>query len=303
MASATKLAANRRNARRSTGPRTAKGKAVSARNAVRHGLLSKLPVLPEIEHQDDWDAHLRHTIESINPVGYLEMVLSERVALILWRLRRLANSERGAGAINLRRAIFERSIEPWMESKSLYRAEKHARSELHIVERDLAILQFARQLEPKSYVDPETAARVVRRMADVGDLEADCPEIRERFGEDVAPDLELEELPWTVGTLIETVGEFEGATGIDAEAALQEGIDAAESKLADVIEQIASRRQEKSVLPADPGNLLTRYETTLERSLYRTIHEIERLQAHRTGGDVPPPAVLDVTSESVPPAD
>ena len=38
MVSARKLAANRANARLSTGPRTAAGKAHSARNAVRHGL-------------------------------------------------------------------------------------------------------------------------------------------------------------------------------------------------------------------------------------------------------------------------
>jgi hypothetical protein len=53
MTSPAKLRANRRNARKSTGPRTAAGKARAARNARRHGL--NLPVLadptvtPEIE--------------------------------------------------------------------------------------------------------------------------------------------------------------------------------------------------------------------------------------------------------------
>jgi hypothetical protein len=38
LTSARRVAANRRNARRSTGPRTASGKATAARNALRHGL-------------------------------------------------------------------------------------------------------------------------------------------------------------------------------------------------------------------------------------------------------------------------
>jgi hypothetical protein len=38
MATAKQIAANRRNAQRSTGPRTAAGRSVSSRNTLRHGL-------------------------------------------------------------------------------------------------------------------------------------------------------------------------------------------------------------------------------------------------------------------------
>jgi len=47
MASKKKIAANRRNAKKSTGPKTPEGKAVSAQNATRHGLLSRRAVLPD----------------------------------------------------------------------------------------------------------------------------------------------------------------------------------------------------------------------------------------------------------------
>ena len=39
---------------------------------------------------------------------------------------------------------------------------------------------------------------------------------------------------------------------------------------------------------------LSRYEAAIERSLFRALHELERLQARRLGADVPPPATVDV---------
>ena len=39
---------------------------------------------------------------------------------------------------------------------------------------------------------------------------------------------------------------------------------------------------------------LTRYRSGIERSLFRNLHELQRLRATRQGESVPPPAVLDV---------
>ena len=47
MASERQRAANRRNARRSTGPRTTSGKAISSWNALRHGLSAQIGDGPE----------------------------------------------------------------------------------------------------------------------------------------------------------------------------------------------------------------------------------------------------------------
>ena len=43
--------------------------------------------------------------------------------------------------------------------------------------------------------------------------------------------------------------------------------------------------------------LLSRYELTLERSLYKALHELQRLQAERQGIPVPPPTAIDMTVE------
>ena len=54
---------------------------------------------------------------------------------------------------------------------------------------------------------------------------------------------------------------------------------------------------------ADKANAfskLSRYETAIERSLYKALHELQRLQAARsTEGHVPPPAVVDVDVSGV----
>jgi hypothetical protein len=44
----------------------------------------------------------------------------------------------------------------------------------------------------------------------------------------------------------------------------------------------------------DKLQLLSRYETTLERSLYKALHELQRLQAGRDGQAVPLPEAVDV---------
>src|SRR5262249_8823047 len=89
---AAQTAANRQNALVSTGPRSPAGKARSAKNALRHGLRSELAVLPG-ERPEDWEAHLAGIVQSLAPAGVLETELAHRVALSLWRLRRVAAFE------------------------------------------------------------------------------------------------------------------------------------------------------------------------------------------------------------------
>ena len=57
------------------------------------------------------------------------------------------------------------------------------------------------------------------------------------------------------------------------------------------------------VRDADGANAfskLSRYEATIERSLYKALHELQRLQAaRRAGGGAPPPAAIDVDVSGV----
>jgi hypothetical protein len=75
------------------GPRTARGKAATRANAIKHGLRSDAPVIPEVEDFDEWDRFRDGIIASYAPEGSHETELARRVALLLWRLRRAGRYE------------------------------------------------------------------------------------------------------------------------------------------------------------------------------------------------------------------
>ena len=75
------------------GPNTARGKAASSRNAVKHGLRSGAPVIPELESFDDWERHRAGIVASFEPEGGFETFLAERIASLAWRLNRVPRYE------------------------------------------------------------------------------------------------------------------------------------------------------------------------------------------------------------------
>ena len=100
MTSDKQAKANRRNALKSTGPKTPEGKAAVRHNALRHGLLSRDVLLPG----EDEDA-LRELGErlwnELQPVGALESLLVNRIISSTWRLQRLGRVEAGIFAWEL----------------------------------------------------------------------------------------------------------------------------------------------------------------------------------------------------------
>jgi hypothetical protein len=92
MATPAQIAANRRNARKSTGPRTAAGKAVSSRNALRHGLAARAAIVLGEDPADlqRFRAELR---AALAPKDGREELLAETAAEAAWRLRRVWRAE------------------------------------------------------------------------------------------------------------------------------------------------------------------------------------------------------------------
>jgi hypothetical protein len=86
--------ANRRNALKSTGPKTPEGKDAVRLNALKHGLLSQESLLPgeDGEALRELDERLR---DELRPIGELENLLVDRIIASHWRLRRLGRVEAG----------------------------------------------------------------------------------------------------------------------------------------------------------------------------------------------------------------
>ena len=87
MTSFRRLEANRRNAIRSTGPRTEEGKRQTRRNAVRHGLCAET-VIEIVEDIEDYRAFEAAVIADYDAQTAVERELVLRLASLLWRLRR-----------------------------------------------------------------------------------------------------------------------------------------------------------------------------------------------------------------------
>ena len=87
MTSFRQFASNRRNALRSTGPKTESGKQQSRLNAVRHGLTAET-VIRSFEDAEDYKAFEGGVTAGYDPQNAAERELVLRLASLLWRLRR-----------------------------------------------------------------------------------------------------------------------------------------------------------------------------------------------------------------------
>jgi hypothetical protein len=94
MTSHRQIDANRRNARKSTGPITEEGKQRSRCNAVRHGLTAET-VISALEDAQDYQAFEAAIIADYDAQSAVERELVLRLASLLWRLRRATAVETG----------------------------------------------------------------------------------------------------------------------------------------------------------------------------------------------------------------
>jgi len=290
-----RLVANRRNALKSTGPTSPEGKARASMNALKHGLRASSLAVPILENPEDWEAHRTLTLRDLAPVGYLETILSERAAAILWRLGRVVRYESEVVSIAINDAGWEggfREVPAPSEDPEKRRATA-----------DMVARVF--KLKPKDHVDGQDVETVLGLVAEALDVDLEDPkvssevEVPDNFTGEYWQDFDgwiRETLDAAVMSLQKQAADeyahahpWEGAL-VTAENAVKIAQASQEADAA----HLDKRRREALLPPDETLDKVSRYETTLERSLFRTLHELQRLRAVRSGAPLLPPAAVDV---------
>lgn len=329
MTTLAKIEANQRNGQLSTGPRTAEGKATVARNATKHGIFSAVPVIPG-EDPQVWETHRAGVVESLAPVGLLEVNLAERAALLLWRLQRLARYEAETVAAAMEEvevpalpaptdsALFSRSGSVTREDqlRDIREELRTARQELVEVvpARDFFVSELAGDVVVAVAVVESIMEAAFERVESMEDRRADPPAFAskrfvQKFG---LTETDTRSVSWTAdlircGLLLyasytrESAEQFVEAVRVDMEAWAEEltrkvrRLEQEASALVRLLDGRVTRKQVAKLLPGDGRDeRIAKYERHLHSLLTSTLHELERLQARREGQAVPPPAVADV---------
>jgi len=149
-ATEAQIDANRRNAQKSTGPRSAQGKDASSRNGLQHGLSGDKHILPG-ENPEEFLLLLKDLYDNFHPVGLGEEKLVQRIAADQWRLDR---------TLPMEAAIYRQRLEG-------VAAEDYARKrELVNHKRNH---QLNPDLVPPAPAPPDPGDRLTRAFIDDGD--------------------------------------------------------------------------------------------------------------------------------------
>jgi hypothetical protein len=99
---------NRRNAQKSTGPRSAAGKERSRFNALKHGMTARSALLPD-EDASELAARQQEAFDDLQPRSRLEAILVERIASDIWRSDRAEHATNGRLAFRIRHEALEQA--------------------------------------------------------------------------------------------------------------------------------------------------------------------------------------------------
>jgi hypothetical protein len=272
-----------RAAGRSTGPRTRTGRARSRWNALRHGILAQVTPISEGDGREDvlrfqhFLTQLRHDIQ---PGTAIEELLAERVASCYWRLGRVVRAETAA-------------IQAQIEDAGGASDADDAQRRLELDDEDVGVEATDRL---RDVIGVDSVLEIVRAAAaeiegtgflDEGQME--------RFREVVG------RAPWTMAQPAERLSraaDRERKEGARAELAdLEDELQAVRKQLVEEDRRALKRIPQRLAVPDEAtANRLLRYETAIERQLFRAIQELDRLQTSRAQGRLPTRLRLELES-------
>ena len=247
-------------------------------NALKHGLLARQVVVRGHnirESHEDFEDFYRQYYEHLSPAGPLEEMLVEQIIIIHWRLRRARAAESAEVALSVDggvwarrkandcrslRQVLEDPVLRYTSSIGVAWIENSLRALRDTIARDGKLDYDA--LEPFECAFLDKSDRIFQKLGDLRFESAD----KERI---------LDYLDQELKNLRERFLQFTERESIEEQA-----------------------RQEAAVLPpAQTLDKILRYETALDRQLFRAMTELERLQRRRLGENVPPPLTMEVSTE------
>lgn len=300
-----RLAANRLNAQKSTGPRTVAGKAKSKENALTHGLLAKEVVIQAGEGKEnkaEFDRLHAQLWEELNPEGILEGMLVENIAACYWRKRRAFRCEIGEIRKELDSATWRESLERERQfdlAKSFLCFSHSSNWEMETSSRGteylLGVLESVKKVaEEIGYLGESELDMLAKNFgADDFGFTRMCGalsySVREALGKlDQAPDdhghhLSPEKYKKILLQLISVVKQE-----------LKE-----QQKAAEKVEhlELDAKIASLALPPKEAMEKILRYETAIDRQLYRAMGELERLQRQRRGEAVLPPIKVQISGQ------
>jgi hypothetical protein len=269
-----RIQANRRNALRSTGPTSTRGKDIAARNSLKHGLLAKSAVImlgPAKENKGEFEELLSGLGDYFCPVGAAEGLLVEEIAVSYWMERRAQLYENGEIHNQARIAGIG---EGWNEVE-----DDGGISDLldEPFENRQEILMSSQGLQ---YV-----LGVLSQIKDAVETSGQIPaELLEQLSEICGGDWEsVHEKSKILAQLKTEKQRLER---------LKKRIERVEA------EDRAAKLHSVLLLAPQKLEVLLRYTAANERRRYRAVARLERLQRQRNGEAVPPPIDVQVTSNA-----
>jgi hypothetical protein len=272
-----KLKTNRENAKKSTGPKTARGKAHSRRNAIKHGIFARhgMEFVLLGENSLQYDELLADLCKQYQPVGRAEELEVERIALCWWKLRRVERYESAVTKVAIRD----------LGKKELARQEPYCAKLSE--EEDALILQLESakdELDENGAISEELKKKI---FAARNRLESMWPSFESQAeallkanpSGEIVETFTAEERSYVLGTFAVTLA-----------IAFVKQIRQFRTK------NVAETAIEEHVIPKpEILDRILRYETAIERNLGRAIDRLDRLQRRRQGEHVPPSVNLRLT--------
>lgn len=289
-----------------THPATTDSKVGPRLNALKHGLLSGMTVLPSVERQEEWDDHFGQMEADLQPIGYLENVLAQRVALLAWRLRRAARYERDAAAIRLENApIDQANRDNYGRARNPTPLAEKVKATLETTQRRFEIVESLSGMPADHDISPSDAAKIVLAAAEAAGLDTDDPDGFPCGSDGFPSNDSLDRVRWSAGKLVKAIESIASHAEADRGEMLDylgrhftARLESDKAELAGIQRELDQHLRQR-VIPDDRDlEKITRYEAHLERCLYKALHELQRLQAARKSGNVPAPMAMDVTIDT-----